>query len=403
MREGMALRKRPNVGRTGRRTGHRHDAELGLVNMRGRLYDPMVGRFVSPDPFVTDPFSSQGMNRYSYVQNRPLSFVDPSGFTGQGGPCGGGAKNFVVPNPYPINRGEATFAPTMGSVIPPPPPQFFVFPCADDERRRTGPVGSSSPAGVPEPIAPSPPGAPPTGDPSPPPAPGGNGGASGGPSSGGVAGSAPSGAQGGGAAGPSGSPNGSPGYTQGSMANGSNIPNAPNRPGTSWGPGVNGGVGSIPWIGWEPPPSRSGPLSDGPLTQQPGPGLVLGIQGGGAVGPLMGIGGEAGVGFVLHFAGPGWFSVYTSNGWGSAIVPTAVAASLTGQFGLVSSVDGFFGYGSEVGGGATVYGWPVSFSVNGSTSGPESGFGDFNGTMIGYAPGFGMEGHYFETHTTRRW
>ncbi len=44
-------------------TGHRHDAELGLVNMRGRLYDPMVGRFVSPDPFVTDPFSSQGRKR----------------------------------------------------------------------------------------------------------------------------------------------------------------------------------------------------------------------------------------------------------------------------------------------------------------------------------------------------
>ncbi len=261
-------------------TGHRHDAELGLVNMRGRLYDPMVGRFVSPDPFVTDPFSSQGMNRYSYVQNRPLSFVDPSGFTGEGGPCGGGAKNFVVPNPYPINRGEATFAPTMGSVIPPPPPQFFVFPCPDDERRRTGPVGSSSPAGVPEPIAPSPPGAPPTGDPSPPPAPGGNGGASGGPSSGGVAGSAPSGAQGGGAAGQSGSPNGSPGYTQGSMANGSNIPNAPNRPGTNWGPGVNGGVGSVPWIGWEPPPSRSGPLQDSPLNGPlNGPLLFFGVDG----------------------------------------------------------------------------------------------------------------------------
>jgi RHS repeat-associated protein len=60
-------------------TGHEHDA-TGLINMRGRMYDPAVGRFLTPDPFVPHPLSSQSWNRYSYVQNSPLNLVDPSGF-----------------------------------------------------------------------------------------------------------------------------------------------------------------------------------------------------------------------------------------------------------------------------------------------------------------------------------
>ena len=48
--------------------------------MKGRLYDPKLRRFITPDPFVTDPFNPQGLNRYSYVQNNPLTYTDPSGF-----------------------------------------------------------------------------------------------------------------------------------------------------------------------------------------------------------------------------------------------------------------------------------------------------------------------------------
>jgi len=69
-------------------TGHAHDPELGLVNMRGRLYDSKLGRFVSADPFVVNR-TSQGLNRYSYVENNPLNFVDPSGFSGCAGASGG--------------------------------------------------------------------------------------------------------------------------------------------------------------------------------------------------------------------------------------------------------------------------------------------------------------------------
>ncbi|QSQ12250.1 RHS repeat-associated core domain-containing protein [Myxococcus landrumensis] len=64
-------------------TSHEWDDESGLVNMRGRLYDPRVGRFLTPDPVVQAPFASQSLNRYSYVFNNPLRYVDPSGFSGE--------------------------------------------------------------------------------------------------------------------------------------------------------------------------------------------------------------------------------------------------------------------------------------------------------------------------------
>ncbi len=61
-------------------TGHEMLDELALVHMNGRVYDPTIGRFLSPDPFVQSPDNSQNLNRYSYVLNNPLSYTDPSGF-----------------------------------------------------------------------------------------------------------------------------------------------------------------------------------------------------------------------------------------------------------------------------------------------------------------------------------
>lgn len=60
-------------------TGHEHLIEFGLINMNARLYDPVLGRFLSPDPYVQDPFFSQNYNRYSYAWNNPLRFTDPNG------------------------------------------------------------------------------------------------------------------------------------------------------------------------------------------------------------------------------------------------------------------------------------------------------------------------------------
>lgn len=60
-------------------TLHEHIDEFNLINMNGRVYDPILGRFVQPDNFVQTPDNIQNFNRYSYVYNNPLSYTDPSG------------------------------------------------------------------------------------------------------------------------------------------------------------------------------------------------------------------------------------------------------------------------------------------------------------------------------------
>ena len=47
--------------------------------MNARLYDPLVGRFLSPDPYIQAPDFTQNFNRYSYALNNPLKYTDPSG------------------------------------------------------------------------------------------------------------------------------------------------------------------------------------------------------------------------------------------------------------------------------------------------------------------------------------
>ena len=61
-------------------TDHEHLDDFELVHMNGRVYEPVLGRFLSPDPFVQYPESTQGFNRYTYAANNPLSFTDPNGY-----------------------------------------------------------------------------------------------------------------------------------------------------------------------------------------------------------------------------------------------------------------------------------------------------------------------------------
>ena len=61
-------------------TGHEMLDNLGLVHMNGRIYDATLGRFLSADPQVQYPGDLQNYNRYTYVNNNPLRFVDPSGY-----------------------------------------------------------------------------------------------------------------------------------------------------------------------------------------------------------------------------------------------------------------------------------------------------------------------------------
>ena len=61
-------------------TGQENLDAVGLVHLNGRVYDPVVGRMMSADPYVPDPTNGQAWNRYSYVINNPLSITDPNGY-----------------------------------------------------------------------------------------------------------------------------------------------------------------------------------------------------------------------------------------------------------------------------------------------------------------------------------
>lgn len=60
-------------------TGHEMLDKFGIINMNGRVYDPLTAQFFSPDPYVQAPGNWLNYNRYSYVQNNPLKYTDPSG------------------------------------------------------------------------------------------------------------------------------------------------------------------------------------------------------------------------------------------------------------------------------------------------------------------------------------
>ncbi|XYH97563.1 RHS repeat-associated core domain-containing protein [Sorangium sp. So ce1128] len=122
-------------------TGHEHDDELGLINLKGRMYDPKLKRVLTPDPMVSAPLFGQSYNRYSYVLNDPLNLVDPTGYEPMGPDCttcapwtspqppwveGGGGVTIIFGgsgdgddgNPYTAEPG-ATDGYNTG---PPPPP-----------------------------------------------------------------------------------------------------------------------------------------------------------------------------------------------------------------------------------------------------------------------------------------
>ena len=60
-------------------TGHEHLMSVGLVNMNGRLYDPLTSSMLSPDNNIQMPDCTQNFNRYAYCLNNPLSYTDPDG------------------------------------------------------------------------------------------------------------------------------------------------------------------------------------------------------------------------------------------------------------------------------------------------------------------------------------
>ena len=60
-------------------TSHEHLWEVGIIHMNGRLYDPLLRRFLNADENIQDLHNTQNYNKYGYVSNNPLMYNDPSG------------------------------------------------------------------------------------------------------------------------------------------------------------------------------------------------------------------------------------------------------------------------------------------------------------------------------------
>lgn len=87
-------------------TGHEHLNGFGLINMNGRMYDPVMSSFLSVDRYVQQPENSQGFNRYAYCMYNPLKYVDPSGWM-MSRPSGSGGipPQFTAPQPVAVDGG----------------------------------------------------------------------------------------------------------------------------------------------------------------------------------------------------------------------------------------------------------------------------------------------------------
>lgn len=61
-------------------TGQQHLDDVELIHMNGRLYDPVINRFMQGDPFIADPGNLADYDRFSYCMNNPVTCTDPSGY-----------------------------------------------------------------------------------------------------------------------------------------------------------------------------------------------------------------------------------------------------------------------------------------------------------------------------------
>jgi RHS repeat-associated protein len=65
-------------------TGEAWDAEVELLYLRARYYQPEVGRFVTKDPWAGNVWQPSTLNRHVYVRKNSVNGIDPGGLAGSG-------------------------------------------------------------------------------------------------------------------------------------------------------------------------------------------------------------------------------------------------------------------------------------------------------------------------------
>ena len=60
-------------------TGQEHVDSMGLIDYNARMYDPELGMMIQADTVIPDGPAIESTNRYAYVFNNPLSYIDPTG------------------------------------------------------------------------------------------------------------------------------------------------------------------------------------------------------------------------------------------------------------------------------------------------------------------------------------
>ncbi len=107
-------------------TWHEGDDDVGLINAKGRIYDPKIARFLQTDPIISNPLDAQTFNPYSYVRNRPLVMTDPSGYDAEAVSVleyGGGNPGYIAPGQAQmVQDTQRTWLMVWPRESPTPPP-----------------------------------------------------------------------------------------------------------------------------------------------------------------------------------------------------------------------------------------------------------------------------------------
>lgn len=111
-------------------TGERWEAYSQLLFLRARYYQPGTGRFVTQDLWPGHAYAPQTINRWVYVRNDPVRWVDPSGLQVPEPVPTPGPPVAPQPTPMPTPPGGPQVTPTPPPGIPtPPPPTGTPCPC----------------------------------------------------------------------------------------------------------------------------------------------------------------------------------------------------------------------------------------------------------------------------------